>query len=239
MEKNQFADDSTRWSVFIGLASLFIASIVTAQVLGSKLVPINWPINNIYAPAGVIAYAITFFATDCVAELYGKQKAKSLVRWGFGINFVFLALIWVAIWMPAGEVGIPQEMFAGTLAPATDIIIASLTAYLLAQHWDVYVFHWVRERTGSDRLYLRNLLSTGTSQLVDTIVFSLTAWVLLPTLTGIGHALPPAIVGGTIVGQYALKLIIAAVDTPLVYLAVYGADNYTDINRADAHGAQS
>jgi uncharacterized integral membrane protein (TIGR00697 family) len=108
-------------------------------------------------------------------------------------------------------------------------------AYLISQHWDVFVFHRIRDVTGDSKLWLRNIASTGTSQLIDTVVFTLTAFWLLPTVTGIGHALPSAILWGTIIGQYVVKLGIAAVDTPLVYAAVYGLEEFTGLSRDGVH----
>jgi len=226
-------DSDRRASILLGLVALFITSIVCAQVLGSKLVPLGW--NNVMYPAGTIAYAATFFASDLVAEMYGKDRAKSMVRWGFGINFVFLALVWWAILLPNSGLGVPQETFAGTLAPATNIVVASLVAYLVAQHWDVFVFHRVRETTGQGKLWLRNLASTGSSQLVDTVVFTAVAFAFMPLAFGQGHYLGPELIFYTIVGQYLLKLLIAAVDTPLVYAAVYALERWASLDRAEVH----
>jgi len=229
-------DASKQMSVLLGLVSLFIASIVTAQVLGSKLVPLGW--NNVMYPAGVVAYSATFFATDTLAEMYGKEKAHSVVNWGFGMNFVFLALIWGAISLPNQNIGVNQDVFVATLAPATNIVVAGLIAYLVSQHWDVFVFHKVRDATGKSRLWLRNLASTTTSQLLDTIVFTSIAFILMPQVFGLGHYLGLELVGYTIIGQYALKLLIAAIDTPLVYAAVYGLENFAGIDRDDVHGSE-
>ncbi|MFB6297681.1 MAG: queuosine precursor transporter, partial [Salinirussus sp.] len=62
-------------------------------------------------------------------------------------------------------------------------------------------------------LWLRNLGSTATSQLVDTLVFVAVAFVLF-------QGLPLGQAAGLVVGQYLIKLVIAALDTPFVYATV-------------------
>ena len=69
-------------------------------------------------------------------------------------------------------------------------------------------------------MWLRNLGSTGTSQLIDTTIFVLLAFFLVPSALGIGQALPGAVLVQLIVGQYILKLLIALLDTPFVYAVV-------------------
>jgi len=224
---------TTRDKVLLGLVSLFIASIVTAQVLGSKLVPLGW--NNVMFPAGVLAYSATFFASDLIAEMYGRETAHTVVNWGFGMNFVLLGLVWLAIWMPNQNIGVNQDVFVAAFAPATNIIVASLVAYLVSQHWDVFVFHGVRDRTGEARLWLRNMASTGTSQFIDTVVFTIIAFAVMPLAFGLGHYLGPELIGYTIVGQYVLKLAIAAFDTPFVYAGVRVLEQHVGLDRSAAH----
>jgi uncharacterized integral membrane protein (TIGR00697 family) len=69
-------------------------------------------------------------------------------------------------------------------------------------------------------LWLRNLGSTGTSQLIDTTIFVLIAFFGVPAVLGIGDVLPNEVLLQLIVGQYIIKLLIAVIDTPFVYAAV-------------------
>ncbi|MCL7416814.1 MAG: queuosine precursor transporter [Halalkalicoccus sp.] len=208
------------------LAALFVTSLVVAQLLAVKVLalplPTELPVvgSAVIVPAGVLAYALTFLATDCYGELYGKRPAQTLVTVGFAMILVMLSLLWLAILAPGSPAGVDPDLFARVLAPSTNVVLGGLSAYLLSQNWDVLVFHRIRERTGEGLLWARNVGSTASSQALDTVVFVLVAFSLAPTLLGIGVALPAGDLLALIVGQYVIKLLIALADTPVVYAVV-------------------
>jgi uncharacterized integral membrane protein (TIGR00697 family) len=206
----------------VALAALFVTALVTAQVTAAKVVAFGLPAalplagDRLLAPAAVFAYAVTFFASDCYAELYGRRAAQVLVNVAFVMNFVLLGLVWLAIAAPTFQ-GSPVAggAFADVLGASTGVVAGSLTAYVVSQNWDVFVFDRLRGATGGAHLWLRNVASTATSQFLDTVVFVTVAFLLF-------QGLPLGQVLGLLVGQYAVKLLIAVLDTPFVY-AVVGA----------------
>src|SRR6056297_1931134 len=90
----------------VGLISLFITALVTAQVTASKVLafglPFELPVAGeaLVLPGAALAYALTFFASDCYTELYGKRAAQVVVNVGFGMNFVLLLLVYSTIAAP-------------------------------------------------------------------------------------------------------------------------------------------
>ncbi|MFB6129551.1 MAG: queuosine precursor transporter [Salinigranum sp.] len=209
----------------VTLVALFLTALVTAQLTASKLLafglPVSLPVtgDSVLLPGAALAYALTFFATDCYGELYGRRAAQVVVNVGFVMNFVLLALVWGTLLAPAANPDFAAK-FRAVLAPGTNVVIGSLLAYVVSQNWDVAVFHRLRELTDGEHLWLRNVGSTATSQAIDTVIFVSVAFFLAPRLLGIGDPLPTAVVASLIVGQYLLKLLIALLDTPFVYLAV-------------------
>ena len=211
--------------VQVGLVGLFVTALVAAQVTASKLLAFGLPFDlpltggSLVLPGAALAYALTFFASDCYAELYGRSAATVVVNVGFVMNMVLLLLIWGTIAAPALPQGAPGQIdlaaFESVLGSSTAIVAASLSAYLVSQNWDVFVFHWIRDATDGDYLWLRNVASTATSQLLDTVIFIVVGFVMLG-----GSDLSGAL--ALIVGQYVFKLFVAVADTPFVY-AVVGA----------------
>ena len=202
---------SRRRTARTALVALFVTALVTAQLTASKVLAVPLPVSvgpvgsTVFLPGAALAYALTFFASDCYAELYGKRDAQVLVNVGFVMNFVLLALVW-----------------------STILVAGSLLAYVVSQNWDVLVFHALRDRTEGSYLWLRNIGSTATSQAIDTVLFVSIAFFAAPTLLGTGQALPVSVLVALVVGQYLLKLLIALVDTPFVYAVVRFVSDGTD-----------
>ena len=206
----------------IALVALFVTALVTAQLVSSKLLAFSLPLlGALSMPGGTLAYAGTYFASDCMSELYGKRFARRVVNVGFFMNFVMLALVWATIqWPAAANSPLASDTFATVLGPGTNVVLGSLLAYAVSQNWDVFAFHWLRDATDGKWLWVRNIGSTGTSQLIDTVIFTVVAFGVAPSLLGIGQALPAAALAPIVVGQYVGKLVVAVLDTPLVYVVV-------------------
>jgi len=208
----------------VALVALFVTALVTAQLTAAKVLSFSLPTAlpvtgaTLVLPGAALAYALTFFASDCYAELYGKRPAQAVVNVGFAMNVVLLALVWSTIAAPAARSSVDPAAFEQVLGASTNIVAGSLLAYLVSQHWDVVVFHRLRAATGGAHLWLRNIVSTGTSQAIDTVIFVGVAFLLLPRYAGMGPMPPTEVVLQLVVGQYLLKLLIALVDTPFVYL---------------------
>lgn len=209
-----------RNTIQFALGALFVTALITAQVISSKLLAVSLPIIGMVAmPGGTLAYAATFLSTDTLNELYGKDVATRVVRVGFLMNFVLLGLVYITIYWPRAG-GVPQETFAGALAPSLNIVAGSLVAYLVSQHLDVSLFDWLKRYTSTRFLWVRNIGSTAVSQFVDTVLFTTVAFIVAPTVFGVGNGLPLSVIPTLVIGQYVVKGLIAILDTPLVYLVV-------------------
>ncbi len=175
-----------------------------ANVIAFKVIDIG----GIFAPAAVLAYALTFLISDVLAEVYGKKKVKQVIMTGFITQIITLVLVRIAVWWPPAPFFEFQEEFVLVMGANLRIIIASMAAYLVSQYHDVWAFHFWKEKTKGRHLWLRNNLSTWGSQLMDTIIFITVAFY------GVMPLLP------LIMGQYLVKIAIATIDTPLAYLLV-------------------
>lgn len=159
---------------------------------------------------GNVLYASIFLATDIISEHYGRRKAHQAVWLGFGVSIFFVAMTrFILYYQPNAYDTIqrPMEQLFG-LVPR--VVSASMLAYLISQHLDVRLFESLGKWTGGRWLWLRNNCSTGVSQMVDTLVFTLVAfWGVLPDLLAM------------ILFTYLIKVIVAALDTPFIYLSTH------------------
>ncbi len=189
---------------------VFAALTVIANVLAFKIV--NFAL--FFVPAAVIIYASTFLMTDIIGERFGKLYARKAVWAGFIANLIYVLAAIIAVkWEPAPFMSIEGVLaFDKVLGFAPRVVFASMIAYLISQHHDVIAFHWWREKTKGKHLWFRNNASTMVSQAVDTTIFI--------TLAFYGSVpLVPMIVG-----QYVVKVLIAIMDTPFIYMANWLAD---------------
>lgn len=190
---------------FMILSGVFIGSLVIASVLASKIIIVF----GLMVPAGVLAYCLTFVATDVIGELWGERHANMVVGAGFVALLVSLVLVRLALLWPAAPFWPHDPAFHTILAGTSRIIIASFVAYLFSQYHDVWAFHLLKRLTGGRHLWLRNNLSTAASQLIDSVVFIAIAFYgVLP-------------IAPLILGQWVIKLGIALLDTPAIYLTIW------------------
>jgi uncharacterized integral membrane protein (TIGR00697 family) len=190
--------------VYTLLVGLFVGGLVIAAVISGKIVDFF----GLYVPAGVLAYSITFAVSDIISEIWGKQRATQVVRCGFVALSAAMILSSLALHWPSAPFWSEQAAFDTVFGITPRIVLASLVAYGVSQTNDVWLFHLLRATTGGKHLWLRNNLSTALSQLLDSTIFiSLAFYGTLPVVP-------------IIIGQWTAKMVIAVLDTPLVYLGV-------------------
>ena len=185
---------------------------------------INEKIIPFYEPSpialGTILFASTFLCTDILSEYYGKEKARKNVLIGFCSFFLMtvLMLLTIGIQPAAGEwVSMVQESLAILFTPMTSIFVASMIAYLISQYFDIWFFSYLKTISSNKLLWLRNNVSTALSSLIDNTIFSIFAWIILNP-----NPFPLSDVIMTfILGVYLLRVFIAILDTPFIYLARY------------------
>lgn len=202
------------------LVGLFIMAITASQVTASKIVALDTPTSTpvfggeVLVPAAVFAYALTFFVSDCYAEVYGRKAATRLVNVGFVMNLIFLSVVWAAIYAPVSpDSPVSQAAFSEVLGAGTGVVAGGMTAYIVSQNLDVVIFHGIKDRTDGGALWLRNVVSTATSQFVDTLIFITVAFVVF-------QGVSPETGLSLVAGQYGFKLLLVLLDTPFVYAVV-------------------
>ncbi|MCE4603693.1 MAG: queuosine precursor transporter [Aeropyrum sp.] len=214
------------WPLIL-LSAVFAVALVTANFLSVKLFQLEvLGLLTLAGPAGVVAYSVTFIATDVVSEVYGRRAAAMVVKAGFAAQIVAVLLTAVALASPAAPfTPVPEEEYRKVLTIWGNIIIASLIAYLVSQYHDVWAFHLWRRLTGGRWLWLRNNLSTTVSQLIDTVIFLGLAFYVIPALAPSISSIPEPVSLAALFtmfySQYIIKLSIALLDTPIVYAVVH------------------
>lgn len=201
--------------IYLILGGLFIASLVVSNLIFQKF--FYWDFFGIYTfeiSVGILPYPITFLITDIISEIYGKKKANNVVTAGIFASFFSLLIVSVADAVPATDWSpINDTTFTAVFGATAIAVFASMMAYLLAQYIDIQLFHFWKKLTKGKHLWLRNNFSTFLSQFADTAA----VLVLLCSFGKIDWSLFSAL----LISGFLFKVIVAALDTPLLYGCVY------------------
>lgn len=190
------------------LNGIFITSLLIANVLSAKIVSF-W---GMVIPAAIVAYPLTFLMTDLIGEIWGKEEANKAVKLGFICQIASLIMIGLAILLPVAPFADNQAQFKSIMGQSFRVVAASLVAYYCSQSWDVWIFHKIRSMSTKHK-WIRNNVSTMTSQMIDTAIFITIAFIgVVPNIWTM------------IISQYVIKVVYAALDTIPFYLLTKGSE---------------
>jgi len=207
--------------LYIILIGIFIASLVTCNLIANKFVTINLGFKVFIVSAGILPYPLTFLVTDLISEIYGQKKANLVVFSGFVASIFVLSFLWLGAQFNSIPSSIIDDFtYNAVFQNAWRLITASMAAYLFAQFIDVRVFHFWKKLTNGKHLWLRNNGSTIASQLIDTTL------VISILFVGVWDAnqILSAIIDGWI-----FKMLMALLDTPIIYAIIYFLKRKIDI----------
>jgi len=231
--------------VFLLVAGIFLGSLTMLNILGvSRFIDLSSYIGisdtsdiRFVVAVGVLPYPITFLCTDIISEIYGRKRANMVVWTGLFLNLWVLLVLWFGGWLEAPEnLGtdgrLPLELNNGVAsAPhgyafyeirklTFGATFASMIAYITAQFVDVHVFHLLKKKTEGKMLWLRNNVSTLTSQLIDSVAVILITHYYASALPIPEGAVISTALMSFILSSYLFKFFFALVDTIPIYIIV-------------------
>ncbi len=163
------------------------------------------------ATLGNIVYATSFLVTDILSENYGRKHAKKAVYIGFFSLISFALIMNLALYFEPSQNDFAQKSMVTIFSLMPRLAVASLLAYAAAQFHDVWAYHfWKKVFPSKKHIWIRNNASTMISQFLDSVIFTVVAFV---------GVYPMGVLFEIFITTYVLKWIVAAADTPFVYLA--------------------
>lgn len=244
------SDKATR--LFLVLGGFFAANALLAEMIGVKLFQLEsalgLPAANLellgeqglsfVLSVGVLPWPIVFILTDVINDYYGVRGVRFLTVLTAGLIAFAFVVMYFAIGMPPAEFwvgmnanrGVPdmQAAFTGIFGQGMNIIVGSLTAFVVGQLVDATSFRAIKRVTGDKRIWLRATGSTLISQLIDSVVVTYVAfWVLRDDFSF-------ARCTAMVLTAYFYKFLVALLSTPLVYLVHAGVERYLGRERAEA-----
>jgi uncharacterized integral membrane protein (TIGR00697 family) len=206
--------------LYLILGLLFVTSLIVSNLIFKKFFyyyPFNsslFGVKLFEISVGILPYPITFLITDLISEIYGKKKANEVVFGGIIASFFAMGIIYISNVVPATSWSpVSDEIFSTVFGSTSIAVISSMLAYLFAQFVDIQIYHFWKNITKGKHLWLRNNFSTFLSQFIDTA----TVLILLCSFGEIQWRL----FSGLLMAGFLFKVIIAALDTPILYIFVF------------------
>lgn len=199
------------------LVAVYIFCIAFSEFMGAKTFPLlTWPIK-LNASVAIFTIPLIFTINDIVTEVYGKERARSIVRSGLVVIALILGFSLLATHLPASKRFMEsEEAYDHIFGKSARIAFASLAAFTVAEFMDVFIFSKIREKLGKKNLWLRNNLSNFASQGFDTVLFMTLAFWSFSQGVGANASFLISL----ILPYWGLKCALSIIETPLVYIGV-------------------
>ncbi len=243
-------EEKKRNNLFLILAGIFLTNAILAEMIGVKIFSAEKTFGmepaslklfgdfvlNFDLTAGAVIWPVVFLSTDIINEYFGRKGVRKIsflaagfIAYAFLVIYVITKLAPADFWLQVNStdpVGNPFNInfaFSKIFTQGLGIIVGSLTAFLLGQFLDVFVFQKLRKYTGSKMIWLRATGSTLVSQFIDSfVVLGIAFYILAPeesrwSLTQLASV-------GSI--NYIYKFSVAILLTPLIYVGHYFIDQY-------------
>lgn len=171
------------------LYAFYAGSVLAMNIMATK----QFDLGQFTVTAGILVSPIAFIIQDVATEIFGFREAKRMIMTGFIVMLAAALLYQLAIVIPPSQYWDNQEAFVSILGTTLRISIASLSAYFAGSIMNAWVMDALRERH-EDQLFFRLISSTLIGQVLDNLIFAVTAFAgLLPAI-----AIASMVIGGTI-----------------------------------------
>jgi hypothetical protein len=241
-----FEDKTNR--LYIVMSAFFIANTMVAEFMGVKIFSLEGTLgiakpvfdllgvhfDGISLTCGVLLWPFVFVMTDIINEYFGVKGVR-FISWIAAIMISYSYIMLYAAmetnpagwWLSSSNYGTELDFdkaYNAVFGQGANIIVGSLTAFLLGQFIDVTVFHWIKKKTGEKFIWLRSTGSTLVSQLMDSFVVLFIAFYLMKT--GKNGRWPLNMIFAVGIVNYAYKCFAAILLTPVIYFVHRLIDNF-------------
>ncbi|KIX89800.1 membrane protein [Staphylococcus microti] len=196
---------------FFGKQGLY-AWVAMGTIIANIQVLKTVDIFTISATLGNVMFASIYLATDILNDIYGRKVAKKAVWLGFSSTLVMIVVMQISLAFAPSEADVAQDALQTIFGVIPRIALASIVAYIIGQHIDVFVFNAIKKVFKSDRTFIiRAYGSTTLSSIIDTALFVLIAFY--------GGPLPSQVIFEIFITTYLLKLGSTIFNVPFGYWA--------------------
>jgi queuosine precursor transporter len=196
----------------IALTGTFILVMSLADIAATKFITVA----GVVAPGGIFLFSIIFVVRDMLHKLAGAQYARDTIKIAAGLNLLVAGYLYVIARFNAPGFFELAEPWNQIFALAPGIVLGSIVAAVVSQYVNTAVYQWGWERERPQ--YQRVIVSNAVSLPIDSVLFVVLAFVLLPPVFGATAIDGSEIIGRIVGGQIVIKAVIMLAMTPLIYV---------------------
>lgn len=223
--------------LYLLLSAFFVGNAILAELTGAKIFSVGELLRPLFGSGsnppewifsmnmsiGVLIWPLVFITSDIMNEYFGRSGVRKVsfitaILIGYALLFLILAnrMPPARFWLennqadPAGNYFDINYAYQKVLGQGVNIILGSITAFLVSQLVDVYTFQYIKKFTQHRYLWLRATGSTVISQVIDSFIIIYVAFYLLGNWS-LGEVLQVATI------QYVYKVSLAILLTPAIY----------------------
>lgn len=228
---------------FFGAPGLYLFNIVAVLAANIQVLRgVQFSLSPEPVALGTVVFATTYLCSDLLTEHYGKEAAKLGVWYCFAAQLLMTLLMVISVGYP----NLPAELsntsalqhlqqaekaLALLFTPSPRLLIASLLAFAVSQFNDIWIFQALNIATKGRLLWLRTSVSSIVSAFVDTVLFSVLAWVILaPQPVGLS-----TLIFTYILGTFVTRAFMSLFATPVMYLSYHCKPSSLSLNKSLTH----
>lgn len=160
---------------------------------------------------GNVLFGGVSLATDMLNENHGENEARKSVNISFYILILFTILSQIVLMFIPNSSDIAQNALYQVFSLSPRICIASIIAYFISTNLNIYCFDKIKSILPQDKfLWVRNNVSTIVSQFIDCAIFTTCAF---------AYIFPFKTLISIIFTTWIIKILVALLDTPFIYLS--------------------
>jgi hypothetical protein len=191
--------------IFLVIAVVYVTCLLLSNLIAGKM----WAVtSSITLPAAVILFPITYIFGDVFTEVYGFQRARTIIWLGFGCSFFAVAIYLITIALPHPDFWVNQDAYATVMGTTPRVAAASFIGYLFGEFSNSMILSKLKVATGGRKLWIRTILSTIVGEGFDSVIFvTVSFW----------GTMDSASVLQMILFQYLFKVCYEIIFTPVTY----------------------
>lgn len=200
---------------FYGLAGLYIYGALATVLANIQVLKLGrMSLTSEPVALGTVTFASIFLVTDIITEHYGARAARRHI----GISFLGQLMATLLMLITLGFSPVPGDVAHTAMTTlflaSSRLLVASLSAFVVSQLCEILVFQGLRQLWEGRHLWFRTNVSTLVAALLDNVIFSVLAWVVLAPEPVDWHTL----IFTYILATYIARIGVSVLSTPIIYL---------------------